>query len=229
LQHQAAQECTVLDPAGQDGVLRHRRVHSAHLPADALPAAGLVFGAGVPHVQLPLPLVGSKLEGTLGQGARAGSLRAGRSRGRLRRRAGDSPALLQRERRPKYFQFTPRPQSVKLVTHWSDMTKSGKLHRARLSTGELGPDYPLEKIACPLALFHGQSDYLADCAGLVRHLQSQYVAPRPAHSAGRPDAHTHARALTNAPSMMRLRVAPVSATLRRRCMWRRSATMSTWT
>jgi len=106
---------------------------------------------------------------------------------------------LQRERRPKYFQFTPRPQSVKLVTHWSDMTKSGKLHRARLSTGELGPDYPLEKIACPLALFHGQSDYLADCAGLVRHLQSQYVGPNGTFSTQA--CRTH---INDAPSIMLL-------------------------
>jgi hypothetical protein len=86
----------------------------------------------------------------------------------------------QHARRPKYFQFTPRPQSVRLVLHWSEMTLAGRLQHA--STGASptpGAAYPLERIPCPVALFHGQSDYLADCAGLVRHLRSQYAASPP--------------------------------------------------
>jgi hypothetical protein len=68
------------------------------------------------------------------------------------------------------------------------MTLAGRLQHA--STGASptpGAAYPLERIPCPVALFHGQSDYLADCAGLVRHLRSQYAAsppPPPSHAWG---------------------------------------------
>ena len=62
--------------------------------------------------------------------------------------------------------------------HWSDMTISGRLQRSAWAATAPGEPYPIEKLGCPLAVFHGQVDYLADCAALVRHLQAQYAAAR---------------------------------------------------
>eukprot|EP00999_Lentomonas_sp_LEN2_P002631 NODE_509_length_1414_cov_98.146076_g475_i0.p1 GENE.NODE_509_length_1414_cov_98.146076_g475_i0~~NODE_509_length_1414_cov_98.146076_g475_i0.p1 ORF type:complete len:294 (-),score=24.12 NODE_509_length_1414_cov_98.146076_g475_i0:36-917(-) len=65
-------------------------------------------------------------------------------------------------RKPKYFQFTPRPNSTKLIKQYMAMTKTG-----RLETFGTGEPYPLEEISTPLALFHGTSDYLCKCTELV--------------------------------------------------------------
>ena len=58
------------------------------------------------------------------------------------------------------------------------MTLAGKLQRSGDANGVPGATYPLEQITCPIALFHGQSDYLANCAGLVRFFRDQCVPER---------------------------------------------------
>lgn len=80
--------------------------------------------------------------------------------------------------KPVFFQTTPRPISVKLVKHWLHISRSGMLvpHNQRPSDEGISaisastPEYNLEKLKCPIAVFSGASDYLVDGNRLAKSL-----------------------------------------------------------
>ncbi|KAI9029937.1 Alpha/Beta hydrolase protein [Phycomyces nitens] len=80
-------------------------------------------------------------------------------------------------RKPKYFQFTPRPVSSKLILDWMHgWGKRGLLLHVPDSPPQLLPGLT-KKIR--LAIFYGTADYLVDGEKLVRTLEAQDKQSRP--------------------------------------------------
>jgi len=77
-------------------------------------------------------------------------------------------------RKPKYFLFTPRPTSCKLLTHWSDIIRLGTLHLYR---NEEGPSKmcSVADIHCPTAIFYSPEDSLVHGDGLVNDMRQKNV------------------------------------------------------
>jgi len=77
-------------------------------------------------------------------------------------------------RKPKYFLFTPRPTSCKLLTHWSDIIRLGTLHLYR---NEEGPSKlcNVADIHCPTAIFYSPEDSLVHGDGLVNDMRQKNV------------------------------------------------------
>lgn len=80
--------------------------------------------------------------------------------------------ISQIERKSKYFQFTPRSQSCKLIEHWGEITRAG-----RIVDFDTGRRYPFENIMCPVALFHGDQDYMARCGEVEQEIRRTCATP----------------------------------------------------
>ena len=81
--------------------------------------------------------------------------------------------ISQIERKSKYFQFTPRSQSCKLIEHWGEITRAG-----RIVDFDTGRRYPFENIMCPVALFHGDQDYMARCGEVEQEIRRTCATTR---------------------------------------------------
>jgi len=96
-------------------------------------------------------------------------------------------------RKTKYFLFTPRPVSSRLIHHWGEITRTGQLKpytksrketvKAGAMDDELGAEaakeredrakvYSVANIGCPVALFYGGRDKLVQGKALVETLQA---------------------------------------------------------
>jgi pimeloyl-ACP methyl ester carboxylesterase len=92
-------------------------------------------------------------------------------------------------RKTKYFLFTPRPVSSRLIHHWGEITRTGQLkpytamRKDTIADNELGPEaasereerakvYSVANIGCPVALFYGGKDKLVQGKALVETLQA---------------------------------------------------------
>lgn len=60
-----------------------------------------------------------------------------------------------------------------MISHWCEMSLTKRSQRYSGIHGVAGEAYPIEQMACPLAIFHGGQDFLADCRSLVSHLETQ--------------------------------------------------------
>jgi pimeloyl-ACP methyl ester carboxylesterase len=77
-------------------------------------------------------------------------------------------------RKPKYFMFTPRPTSCKLLTHWCDIIRFGTLHL--YGNGEEPPKLcDVKDINCPTAIFYSPEDSLVHGDGLVNDMRQNNV------------------------------------------------------
>eukprot|EP01137_Pigoraptor_chileana_P008056 Opistho-2@54370 len=79
---------------------------------------------------------------------------------------GDS--LWHSHNKPKYFQFTPKPTSVKLIMQWAENLRVGRL----CPFGETEAYNP-HNITCPVALFYGKRDTLVHGARLEAELREK--------------------------------------------------------
>ncbi len=105
-------------------------------------------------------------------------------------------------RKTKYFLFTPRPTSAKLIHHWGDITKTGQLKPYKHAERNVAKEkesaeaeeykyfqqkeleenslekpwesnvYSVSDISCPVALFYGGKDKLVMGKNLVETLQA---------------------------------------------------------
>eukprot|EP00743_Colponemidia_sp_Colp-15_P001619 GILK01001768.1.p1 GENE.GILK01001768.1~~GILK01001768.1.p1 ORF type:complete len:468 (-),score=69.68 GILK01001768.1:364-1767(-) len=89
-----------------------------------------------------------------------------------------STALWDKCSEPLYFQETPSCISVRNVAQWLQQSESGRFcfydfgaeeNMKRYGT-EYPPDYPLENVTCPTAVFHGGKDLLIDFQRLIKML-----------------------------------------------------------
>ncbi|KAI9361151.1 Alpha/Beta hydrolase protein [Zopfochytrium polystomum] len=79
--------------------------------------------------------------------------------------------------KPAYFQFTPRPQSAKLLHHWAQMGSAKVVQPFRAqhppspasaSASPATPHYDVTAVRCPLALYYGTKDTIVDARRLHR-------------------------------------------------------------
>jgi len=71
-------------------------------------------------------------------------------------------------RKPAIFLTTPRPISTKLIQHWLQISRSGKLSSDSC-------DYPLSQITCPVAVMWGKGDTIVDGEKLINTLKEDEV------------------------------------------------------
>lgn len=72
-----------------------------------------------------------------------------------------------RSRKRKYFMFTPRPTSCKILRHWGLMIKAGKVVSMDPSI-----DCTLKNIRCPTMVVYGADDSMVDGGKLAKELKS---------------------------------------------------------
>ncbi|KAJ1563853.1 hypothetical protein HK405_000523, partial [Cladochytrium tenue] len=72
---------------------------------------------------------------------------------------------------PAYFQFTPRPNSSKLIHHWAQMGSAKVVQPFRSEAPGAAPaasTFDVRTVRCPLALFYGTRDEIVDARRLHR-------------------------------------------------------------
>lgn len=96
-------------------------------------------------------------------------------------------ALWEKTRKIKYFMFTPRPASCRLIQHWCSVSRAGQLIPWESSSSVYASDklehetsdestaartYDLGNITCPIALFWGSRDKLVLGEKLTNELRA---------------------------------------------------------
>jgi len=76
-----------------------------------------------------------------------------------------------RRRKAKYFSFTPRPLSSRLIRHWAKIFQSRQLVHFDPADEKFEKPYSVKDINCPMAIFHGGQDSLVDGRRLIEELQ----------------------------------------------------------
>lgn len=75
------------------------------------------------------------------------------------------------QRKLKYFQFTPRPLSCKLLAHWSQIIRTGQVHFYSSEEGTKSRLCDLATIRCPIAIFYSSNDSLVNGDKLIEELK----------------------------------------------------------
>lgn len=81
-----------------------------------------------------------------------------------------------KSRKPKYFLFTPTPLPVKLILHWSDIIKVGRIHPYKDNVEGVEHSFcSLANLRCSLALFYSTNDSLVHADRLIEECISNNV------------------------------------------------------
>jgi pimeloyl-ACP methyl ester carboxylesterase len=75
-------------------------------------------------------------------------------------------------RKSKYFLFSPRLVSCKLLWHWTNIMRQGVIHPL---LAEKDNQCKLENITCPLAMFYSDEDSLVNGESLLKELQVKKI------------------------------------------------------
>lgn len=80
--------------------------------------------------------------------------------------------LWEKSRKARYFLFTPRPLSSKLLSHWCDIIRLGKIHFYSTNPSDSPRFCNSTDIRCPIAIFYSSGDSLVDGAKLTQEMKS---------------------------------------------------------
>jgi len=88
---------------------------------------------------------------------------------------GWTDTLWQRWRAPTYFQFTPGAVSSRLVGHWMENLRNGRICKLRnaATKAPTTENYGVENVHCPVAIFHGGEDNIVSSELLVKELNEK--------------------------------------------------------